>query len=416
MRLRSHLAPVADVLVPWGTGVLLALIAIDAHSSPGWVSLGVALAVIQGAALHWRRGRPELVMAVTLVAATAFFALAPDTVIPFAPLFAVHSLAATRPPRVSLPGLVGLEALCALNFLTTSVGDTTFTMALAVGAWALGEAARNRRVAIARGGAARGRRGAGADRARAARRDRAQRVGDGRAGRGRRRRLRRAPRPGARRRCARSSTPGREALAEMRRLLGAVQPGDGETDAARSRASPARRLVEPLRAGGLDVVGPPRGRRRRRCRAGVDLSAYRIVQEALTNTLRHARATRAEVDGALRGRRASSSRSRDDGRAAPATGGRRPRARRHARARGAATAGRSRPGRAPERRLRVHARLPLRGARVTIRVLIADDQALVRGGFRMILDAQDGHRGGRRGRRRRARRSRWPSAQRPTWC
>ena len=40
----------------------------------------------------------------------------------------------------------------------------------------------------------------------------------------------------------------------------------------------------------------------------------------------------------------------------------------------------------------VHARLPVAGegaALVTIRVLIADDQALMRGGFRMILDAED---------------------------
>ena len=38
---------------------------------------------------------------------------------------------------------------------------------------------------------------------------------------------------------------------------------------------------------------------------------------------------------------------------------------------------------------RVHARLPLEAAPVTVRVLIADDQALVRGGFRMILEAKE---------------------------
>ena len=37
--------------------------------------------------------------------------------------------------------------------------------------------------------------------------------------------------------------------------------------------------------------------------AGVDLSAYRIVQEALTNTLKHARAVRARVLVRYRGLR-----------------------------------------------------------------------------------------------------------------
>jgi len=47
VRLRWNLAPVADVLVPWGTGVLLALIAIDAHSSPLLVLLGIAIAAVR---------------------------------------------------------------------------------------------------------------------------------------------------------------------------------------------------------------------------------------------------------------------------------------------------------------------------------------------------------------------------------
>ena len=89
---------------------------------------------------------------------------------------------------------------------------------------------------------------------------------------------------------------GRTALAEMRRLLGAMRasdergelgphPGLGDLDA----------LLEDVRAAGLDahlhlhgeqVVLPP----------ALDLSAYRIVQEALTNTLKHANARRADVD------------------------------------------------------------------------------------------------------------------------
>jgi signal transduction histidine kinase len=72
----------------------------------------------------------------------------PEVVLPVAGFFAVASLAAARPPRVSLLGLAGLVALAATNFLTATLEDSVFTIGLAVGAWALGDAARNRRLAV----------------------------------------------------------------------------------------------------------------------------------------------------------------------------------------------------------------------------------------------------------------------------
>ena len=74
-----------------------------------------------------------------------------------------------------------------------------------------------------------------------------------------------------------------------------MRPGEpGGPAAPQPGLSGLDELVEPLRGVGLAVALRREGAVHP-LPAGVDLSAYRIVQEALTNTLRHGRATRAEV-------------------------------------------------------------------------------------------------------------------------
>ena len=95
---------------------------------------------------------------------------------------------------------------------------------------------------------------------------------------------------------------GRETLSELRRLLGGVRPDDARFAPAPGLESLAG-LVERVRAAGLAVELRADGRPDA-LPPSVDLSAYRIVQEALTNTLKHARASKAwvdvrQVDGAL---------------------------------------------------------------------------------------------------------------------
>ena len=79
----------------------------------------------------------------------------------------------------------------------------------------------------------------------------------------------------------------REALAEMRRLVGILHDDEGLALAPPPGLSSLSTLIENLRAAGLAVEFATEGTPRELA-AGIDLSAYRIVQEALTNVVKHA--------------------------------------------------------------------------------------------------------------------------------
>jgi signal transduction histidine kinase len=290
---------VVDVAVPAGVGLFLGALILDPGSDdPDWLSLlGILAAGGSAAALVWRRSHPVQVMLATLVCGLVVALLAPSAIFPVGALFAMWSLSVARPPLVSLPALLGVLGLTATALSTELPDDVWFGMAVAVAIWALAEAVRGRRQAILEAS----RRAVGEEQARIARElhdviahsvsvivvqaAAADDVFD--------------TRPDQARAALRSiEAAGREALGELRQLLGAVSPA-----ARGSGLGRLAELTEPLREAGLEVA-VHRSLPARELPVGVDLSAYRIVQEALTNTLRHAHATRAsvtirEVGGAL---------------------------------------------------------------------------------------------------------------------
>ncbi len=294
----SRLWRLADRAMPLVLGLFLASLVESRNGelSPWIIAAGLGVALASGLALWWRQTRPVEVFAIAFAGGLVVQLIAPDGVFPYAGLVALFALAAARPPRLSLPALGLLLALTALNFRTGPSGDAWFAMAFPVVAWALGEAVRNRRAAIEEAS----RRAIGEEQARLARElhdviahsvsvmvvqaSAAGHVFEERPDQ-------------ARAALASIEQEGRDALGELRRLLAGVRPGaEPEELAPQPGLHAVGDLAGTLRAAGLDV------RVRREGDAGdapipsgVDLSAYRIVQEALTNTLRHAKASRAEV-------------------------------------------------------------------------------------------------------------------------
>ena len=291
----------ADATIALAVGAGYVAHEVHVHHKTG----GVALAVAEVAPLLLRRRFPALVLGLVVIAAI-LSAAAYSTLVPVAPAIAVYTVAAQLDRRSSLR----LSAAAAFAVALISLGVDGYGAAFGIlipfaAAWVFGDNLGTRRAytleleekteRLEREREAEAARAAAEEQARIGRElhdviahslsvmvvqaAAANDVFDARPER-------------AREALRTIEATGRTALGELRSLLGAVrgdaefapQPGLDELDA----------LVSQIRSSGIDVAVTVEGDPRPLSPA-LDLSAYRVVQEALTNTLKHAGATRAEV-------------------------------------------------------------------------------------------------------------------------
>jgi signal transduction histidine kinase len=297
--------PVADVLLAVVVGAVTVVSVVVEDQQDDDLALtawGVALLGVQIVPLVWRRRAPVATFALVCAATFAYgFARLPDPPIMFAAGLAVYTLAAYRRLSVSAPLALAVLVAAAVGIW---FGDESDVADLAVGyfvgitCWVVGDTVRRQRVDAARAEARRvdeARRAVADERVRIARdlhdvvahhlsvivvqAEAAQEV------------LAADPERAGSAMAAVADT-ARTALGELRRVLGVLrsdstlvpQPDLGGVD----------ELVESVRQAGLAVEVRTEGDP---CPVPgvVGLTAYRVVQEALTNVLRHASAHRAVV-------------------------------------------------------------------------------------------------------------------------
>ena len=286
-------------------------------------ALAVLLTLAQTVPLTWRRRSPRAVLAVTIAAATVHLLLGfQPTWAEVGMLIALYTVAAHCRGRQAVvaglaagTGLVVYGVIAELRYPSSfqdSVVGWTFAVVQFVTAWVLGRA-QNRRLAytaklealntqLATEQELRARWAVAEERGRIARELHdvvAHSVSVMVVQAGAARRTLGASPDQAATALGQIESTGRQALVELRRLLGLLRDDDGERgDGAALAPQPGLEHLESLAAAAREaglpvevkVEGDPRP-----LPAGVDLSAYRIVQEALTNSLKHAGPARARV-------------------------------------------------------------------------------------------------------------------------
>ncbi|MEW2521524.1 sensor histidine kinase [Actinacidiphila alni] len=283
----------------WGSaGLVLAVpgtsVLVVGAQHGGRLTVAALLVLVQAVALRWAARAPVAVLAVNAASGLGIWALLP-AVTPTGALLAAQIglcvVSATRPPRTSLRALAAMCLSAPLAWAADGPASGALLVLAVVLAWTAG---RWRRAHQART-AAETRRAVLEERARIAREVHdvvahtlsvmvvQAAAADDVFGR----------QPEEARRALRAiETGARSALGELRLLLRAFGPevdGDGSQTHEKWQPSLAHldALADTVRATGLTVDV--------RCEAAidclpaaVDLAAYRIVQEALTNVLRHA--------------------------------------------------------------------------------------------------------------------------------
>lgn len=269
---------------------------------------GLPIAVVEIVPLLVRRRFPLPVLAVATAATLVEVAVYGSAIVPFAAAVAVYSVAANLDRRTSL--IVSTTSGAALLLLAVArdgYGDAFVDIALPFGvAWVVGDSLGTRRAYMSelelraerleREQQAEAARAIAEEQARIARElhdviahNVSVMVVHAAAGRA-------AFNERPQRACEALETiesTGRSALGELRRLLGAVRDGDPDYE-PQPGLSRLASLIDQVRGSGLEVLlhveGTPTP-----LPAALELSAYRVVQEALTNTLKHAQASHVDV-------------------------------------------------------------------------------------------------------------------------
>jgi signal transduction histidine kinase len=282
-------------------------------------TLGGAAALIGGVALVWRRSRPVGVLVVCVAGYAVNAAVVPGIppYVGWVALYAagVYGRTARRAGYSVIAGaaaLVLIFGVFALAYPKTA-GELVLLIAVTVTAGLLATVVRSRRAQLDalrdRAAALERERESAAARAAAEERLRIARdvhdlVGHGLSGIAVQSSTARLALDAGQLRAARTAlsaveSASRAALAEMRQLLGVLRAGDGGEYGPSPGLGDLPGLVEGLRTQGVEValsvgeLGEVPG--------AVSLAAYRVVQEALTNAVKHAAGSRVTVQVAASG-------------------------------------------------------------------------------------------------------------------